>query len=309
MLPTTMSPWAVILAGGEGARLRPLTQRLTGDARPKQFCPLFGSDTLLDRTRRRADMVICADRQIVVVTAAHEAYWTPLVRELLPGRLLVQPQNRGTAPAIVLGALAVRHLAGDTPIVILPSDHDIADERTFMKAVADAVEAVADRREMVVLLGIEPRDAETEYGWIEPHPADDPVIAPIQRFWEKPSPAVARVLLERGCLWNSFVMVGWAGAFVTLAARMVPDLELALAPVEAAFGPRTEAAALARAYAGLSTVGFSEAVLPRAAHQLSVMRVKDVGWCDLGNPQRALESARRRGHAPSWLPEAASLSA
>jgi len=50
-------------------------------------------------------------------------------------------------------------------------------------------------------------------------------------------------------------------------------------------------------------------VLPRAARQLSVMRVKDVGWCDLGNPQRALESARRRGHAPSWLPEAASLSA
>jgi mannose-1-phosphate guanylyltransferase len=309
MVPTTTSPWAVLLAGGEGARLRPLTQRLTGDSRPKQFCPFFGSDTLLDLTRRRAEMVIRPDRQIVVVTAAHEPYWAPLVRELLPGRLLVQPDNRGTAPAILLGALTVRHLAGDTPIVVLPSDHDIGDERAFMQAVSQAVEAVADRRETIVLLGIEPRDAETEYGWIESRPGDDPVIAPIRRFWEKPSPAVARALLRRGCLWNSFVMVGRAGAFVDLAARTVPDLVLALAPVEAALGTRTEEVALARAYSSLPAVGFSEAVLAHAPDRLSVMRVKDVGWCDLGNPQRALEYARRRGDAPSWLAEAASLSA
>jgi mannose-1-phosphate guanylyltransferase len=309
MLSTTTSPWGVILAGGEGARLRPLTQRLTGDTRPKQFCPIFGSETLLDRTRRRAELVIRPDRQLVVVTAAHEAYYADLLRELLPGRLLVQPRNRGTAPAILVGAMAVRHLAGDSPIVILPSDHEIEDERGFMTAVAHAVDVVASRPETVLLLGIEPRDAEPEYGWIEPRPGDEPAVAPINRFWEKPSPALARVLLERGCLWNSFVMVGWASAFLALAASTIADTEATLAPVEAALGTRSEAIALERAYSTLPTVGFSDTVLARATDRLSVMRVKDVGWCDLGNPRRVAESARRRGHAAPWLAEAASLSA
>ncbi len=303
------APWAVILAGGEGTRLRPLTQRLTGDARPKQFCRLLGSETLLERTRRRVDRIIRPDRQLVVVTAAHERFYADLGRELLPGRLLVQPQNRGTAAAIMLGALAARRLAGDVPIAILPSDHDIEDEATFMSAVAQAVGVLATQRDRVIVLGIEPRDAETEYGWIEPQPGDEPVVAPIRRFWEKPSSVLARILLERGCLWNSFVMVGWAEAFRRLIETALPEFIGAFAPADAALGTRTEGMALARAYATLPTIGFSDGVVTRVPDRLSVMRVKDVGWCDLGNLRRVVESARRRGHAPSWLAEAASLTA
>src|SRR5713101_6427420 len=124
---TSKLPWAVILAGGDGTRLRPLTQHLTGDARPKQFCRLFGGRTLLDQTRQRADLIIERDRQMVVVTRTHAPFWDDLARELPAGRLLAQPDNRGTAPAIMLAASAIRRLAGDAPLAILPSDHDVAD--------------------------------------------------------------------------------------------------------------------------------------------------------------------------------------
>ena len=301
MRPTTPSPWAVILAGGDGTRLRPLTQRLVGDARPKQFCPLFGTETLLDRTRRRTDLVIRPDRQVVVVTAAHAPYYAGLAGELLPGRLLVQPSNRGTTSAIVLAALAVGRLAGDVPIVVLPSDHDVADEVTFMQAVGGAIEAVDERRESVLLLGIEPTRAETEYGWIEPAHGTAGEVVAIRRFFEKPSAALARRLFETGCLWNSFVMVGWASAFTALVAATLPDVAAAFAPVGRALGTEAEARAVRRAYAVTPALGFSEGVLARAPERLAVMRVKDVGWCDVGSPRRAAESARRRGHAPAWL--------
>jgi mannose-1-phosphate guanylyltransferase len=306
---TSKLPWAVILAGGDGTRLRPLTQRLTGDARPKQFCRLFGGQTLLDQTRRRADLIIRPDRQIVVVTRTHAPYWASLERELFPGRLLAQPDNRGTAPAIMLAALAVRGLAGDAPIAILPSDHDVADDAGFMDGVADAVAFVTAHPESLILLGVEAGSAETEYGWIEPVVEPASPVARISRFWEKPSAGQARALLERGCLWNSFVMVGWASAFEQVVQAATPDIAAALAPAAFALGTSREATVLERAYASLPSVGFSERVLTPQAHRFSVMRVKDVGWCDLGNPRRAVESALRRGHEPPWRAAAASLTA
>ncbi len=129
-------------------------------------------------------------------------------------------------------------------------------------------------------------------------------IAPVRRFWEKPSAAQARTLLERGCLWNSFVMVGWASAFEEVTRKAVPATVAALEPAAAALGTPRQAVALERAYAAVPSLGFSERVLMPLADRFSVMRVKDVGWSDLGNPRRVIESARRRGHEPPWLAEA-----
>src|SRR6185312_5962577 len=70
-------PWALLLAGGEGRRLRSLTRQIAGDPRPKQFCPIFDGETLLDRTRRRADLLTRLDHQVVVVRGPHEPYYAP----------------------------------------------------------------------------------------------------------------------------------------------------------------------------------------------------------------------------------------
>ncbi len=300
MRPLFTAPWVLILAGGDGVRLRPLTQRIAGDARPKQFCPLFDGETLLDRTRRRADLLVRPDRQVMVVTQAHEPWYRPLTADLAPGRLVVQPENRGTAPGILYPLLRVHELAGDVPLVVMPSDHDISDDALFMRHVADAVEAARDRPERVVLLGIEPSAPETEYGWIEPDPAglpgDGASVYAIRRFWEKPAAALAQILLERGCVWNSFVMVGRVSAFLGLFRQAVPELLAEFAPLHEAVGTAAEAATAAAVYASLAAINFSDRVLARVPARLAVVRVKDVEWNDLGHPARVMASLRRRGH-------------
>jgi mannose-1-phosphate guanylyltransferase len=299
------STWAVILAGGDGTRLKPLTTQIVGDPRPKQFCPILDGETLLDVTRRRVDLVTRYDRQVIVVSRPHEPYYRYLATELAPGRLVVQPANRGTAPGILYPLLRVRELAGDVPVAIYPADHFVSDDRAFMAYVARAIEIVRDRPGVVVLLGISPDRPETEYGWIELGPAPiadaaEPAF-PIHRFREKPSPRVAEALLTRDSLWNSFVMVGWTSTFMSLYTTALPDLLAAFEPLRAAVGTCAEAGEAERLYRAITDVNFSERVLSVEVERLVAVRVKGVEWSDWGNIDRVIRSLARARRRPSWL--------
>src|SRR5262245_14362397 len=107
------SRWALILAGGDGTRLRPLTRQIVGDDRPKQFCRLLGSDTLLEQTQRRAARLLSPARTVVVVVQSHERFYAPLLADLPSHRLVIQPDNRGTAPAILYGLLRLSAIVAD----------------------------------------------------------------------------------------------------------------------------------------------------------------------------------------------------
>jgi mannose-1-phosphate guanylyltransferase len=292
--------WAIILAGGDGTRLRDLTRRIAGDDRPKQFCPLLGEETLLGETRRRVALGIPAARTVFSVTSPHERYYAPLLADVSPRQIVAQPKNRGTAPAILYALLRVAAIAPNEPVAIFPSDHYVSDDEAFMAHVGAAFDLAVARPDLVALLGVSPDRPETEYGWIE---RAQPVLGPqgwplyrVRRFWEKPDPDLARTLLADGCLWNSFVMVGRVASLLGLIDRALPDLSQALLPLRQFLGTPVEAAVAETIYQRLPSADFSRGVLGPNPALLAVLPVRGVEWSDLGHPERVLA---RRGTMPA----------
>ncbi len=135
--------WGVILAGGEGKRLLPLTRRITGDDRPKQFCPIIGGKTLLDQTRSRVSRMVLAQQTLLVVTESHERFYARQASVSHPSLLLVQPQNRGTAPAILYSLLRLRELDPNAVVGFFPSDHYFVDDEAFVRTIDTAFETAS----------------------------------------------------------------------------------------------------------------------------------------------------------------------
>ena len=189
--------WAVVLAGGDGTRLRELTRFLAGDERPKQFCSIFGGRTLVEQTLRRVSQAVPVSRTVIVLTRAHERFYGPLFSRMPADRVIIQPENRGTAPAI---AYALQRIAKEAPgaaVAFFPSDHYIADEKKFLAYLKSGFQFVETDERLVTLLGVKPEDPEVAYGWIEPGVpmlmSGRYVLYRVRRFWEKPSLAMFHV--------------------------------------------------------------------------------------------------------------------
>ena len=291
--------WAVILAGGDGTRLQSMTRAISGDNRPKQFVPVIGGSTLLNQTRRRVALSIEPSRTLIVLTQKHRRFYEPLAHEILPTLLVEQPVNKGTAPAILYALLRVAKKSPKAVVALFPSDHYFADDEEFMSHIDVAIDAVKVQPATVMLLGITPTTPETEYGWIEPQPSilasAQKSITRVRKFWEKPSLNLATSLMERGCLWNSFVMVGRVDALLKMTRAAMPEMYAAFAAITPSFETASEHKALAALYSRIEDTNFSHEVLAVRPEDLMVMRVGEVGWSDLGEPNRVLSALARIG--------------
>jgi mannose-1-phosphate guanylyltransferase len=293
---------AIILAGGEGTRLTELTRRITGERTPKQFCPLIGSTSLIEQTRRRVSLAVGEDRIFAVVTRTHERHYRDLLAEILPENLVIQPENRGTAPAILYGLLRLSKGEPGASVAVFPSDHFVSDDREFMRHVDSAFDAVGLRPEMTALLGITPHAAESGYGWIEPGQVvvrHAPLFR-VRRFWEKPGSDLAAELLRAGCLWNSFVMVARVSTLIDLIKVALPELFASFSRIDDLLGTTLETGGIERLYKHISSASFSDEVLQRYPISLGVLPVHGIEWSDLGEPQRVMAMLSRLGIHPEW---------
>jgi mannose-1-phosphate guanylyltransferase len=228
---------------------------------------------------------------------AHERFYTDELADVKPSRVVVQPSNVGTTAAIVNSLLRITSLARDPIVGFFPTDHHYSKEMGFVASVRLALRVAADRPDTVILLGASAEHPEVEYGWIEPGtglecPFTDSLLR-VNRFWEKPSIHVARSLHAYRCLWNTFVMIGRASAFLELLKAAVPQ-------TVQAFDAKPGMARGDAAYTALTPGDFSQQVLSISAERLAVLRLSDVGWSDLGTPERVFSAMVRSGLTANW---------
>ena len=288
--------YVVILAGGGGTRLWPLSRQ----ERPKPFLPLVDDRSLLQHTVRRvlplvdeADIFCVADRR-----------YGQLVRDQVPDvGLIVEPSGRNTAAAIALASAVIDRPEYDV-MVVLPADHWIVDEDGFRDVIKVAVERLAmgvfEIEHPLVTLGVRPTFPSIDYGYLRPdtmHGAKvDGVRAnPLLGFEEKPTDARARELINLpGVAWNAG-MFAWQRGTIRAALEKYTPLPMLI-------GQATSSElALAGAYDRIQPISIDKAVMESAADDRRVvMGSLDVGWSDLGSWTALLDGLAGGDAGGAW---------
>ena len=267
----------VILSGGEGRRLWPLSR----PERPKQFLALTGAETLLQQTVRRLVDPTLFQPPIIVGGMGQRFLIAEQLRAagLVAARIVLEPIGRNTAPALAVGALLAAAEDPDALILSAHADHAIPDAEAFRAAVARGAEPAKAGR--VVLFGVTPTYPATAYGYIEPAAGQASGVRGVVRFLEKPDEARAADLIRAGCLWNS-------GLFLMSAASLIAELDrhepAVLAAARAAIAGAAADADYLRldtdAFAAAPSIAIDHAVMERTANASVI--AADFGWSDIG---------------------------
>jgi mannose-1-phosphate guanylyltransferase len=287
--------WAIVLAGGEGKRLRALTRTLGSDV-PKQFCPLLERETLLQLTLRRVALAVDPAQTLMVVTRSHERFFSPMVAEFPQSDLIVQPHNRGTATAIAYGAFRVAEIDPTASVAVFPSDHWFSDDTELMRNVGHAFALVSEFQDLTVALGLAAERPEAGYGWFElgePIVNEPARLFAVRRFWEKPPAEITRAIWSGGAHRNSFILVAKVSALLSLIAKTLPRLHSIFHTVKPVVGTTFEAQMIESLYRDLPLLEFSQRVLARSSQAVAVLPVSKLEWSDLGEPRRVLSLLKR----------------
>ncbi len=264
--------YAVLLAGGSGTRLWPVSRTLF----PKQLVNFLGDDSLVQRTVKRLLPVLAPDHIRVVCGEEHRQQISRHLAEVgiePEGAVLSEPCGRNTAPAILLALRALLKAGSDPVLCVFPADHVIADVDRFHEKLSAAIALAEAGR--IVTFGIRPHYPETGYGYIEGGEALDNGALVIRRFVEKPDLPTARKYLEAGnFFWNS-------GMFAFRAAVMAEEFSLRCPELYSRMQKIAPGPVNLRDYESLPDLSFDRAIMEKTDR--GAVLPSKFGWSDIGS--------------------------
>jgi mannose-1-phosphate guanylyltransferase len=280
--------YAVIMAGGVGTRFWPASRH----DRPKQLLPLAGrpGEPLIAATVRRI-LPLCPPERILVVTARH---LTAAMRIALPGlpagNFLSEPVARNTAPCIGWATATVQRRDPDAVVMVLPSDHFIADEEAFrgmVSAAANLTETAA-----IATIGITPTRPETGYGYMEKGAPIGGSAFAVSRFVEKPDRARAEAYVTSGqYLWNSGMFFFRARVMSDMIRQHLPELAAGMERIDRGARAGNEMEAIESVFPSLPSISIDHGVMEKA--ESVAMVTGNFGWSDIGSWQSSWELAEK----------------
>ncbi len=297
--------WSIILAGGEGTRLRSLVHRWLGRPKPKQYCAFVGTRSMFQHTLDRASRITPPDHMVTVVAHSHRHDALAQLDGRGGSTILFQPANRDTAAGVFLPLTYIRARAPQATVVLYPSDHFVYPEARFLDVVRRAVRVAESRPDRVVMLGVAPDRLELDYGWIQPGQsslADLPgePVQTVGSFLEKPDAAQADAALRAGALWNTMVLAANVDLLWTLGWQCVPEMMPSFERLSQAIGGPEEGRTLKAIYRDMPAKNFSSDLLQHVPEKLAVVELAGMLWSDWGKPERIAETLRRIDRRPAF---------
>ncbi|MEN8193320.1 MAG: sugar phosphate nucleotidyltransferase [Bacteroidota bacterium] len=284
--------WGIILAGGDGVRLKNYLAREFHFSKPKQFCNIIGTRSLFKHTYDRASMIIPKNQIITVITDKQFGYIENEIDEFNLDLIVSQPSNKDTGPAMLLPIMKLYQNDPNSIIAFFPSDHFILEERTFLDHIEESIEFVSIHDDNIILLGIKPYCYTESYGYIVPGEVISHSgmrsINKVNIFLEKPNLASYKGQISNAFLWNSMVIVGKCKTFIKVIQRSLPNMFMLFKNLFKESERNNNYLSYMSLFNSIPKINFSKDILEKIVENLLVMNVEDVFWSDWGEEEKIL---------------------
>lgn len=291
--------YAVIMAGGRGTRFWPRSR----EKKPKHLLDIISKKTIIQETVDRIKPMINPDNILIVTGKKHARALIKQLPEIPTNNIIIEPEGKNTAACIGLAALHIQKKSPEEVMVVLPSDHAVADTEEFT-AVIKAATKVAAQEEGLVTIGIKPSSVNTGFGYIEQAGSlikiDGKEVYRVKSIREKPDFQQAQAFIQSGnFFWNSGMFIWKVSTILKEISRRLPELHTGLMKINDVLGSPDEALIVPRVYRKLKSISIDYGVMEKADNVFVLEG--NFGWSDVGSWDALWEISEKdsKGNVPA----------